>query len=129
MYVAIVVAILMSATACDILAPVNCTDILLPGIVVHVADSATSRPVPGRVAVSVRDGTFVDSTGGETALPSGVDVDSVYHGPFYRAFEREGTYRVDVQAPGYKPWSRSGVRVNASRCHVETVELHAEMQS
>jgi len=44
------------------------------------------------------------------------------------AVERPGTYRIEVQAPGYVTWVMTSVRVTKDDCHVGTVELTAQLE-
>ncbi len=61
----------------------------------------------------VRDGAYVDSLM-LVALDTRV-----------AAFERAGTYRVEVRLTGYQNFTASGVRVTAGTCHVNAVGVSA----
>ena len=45
------------------------------------------------------------------------------------AGERPGTFDIEMTAPGYRPWSRTGVKVMMDRsgCHVELTDIDAFM--
>jgi len=45
------------------------------------------------------------------------------------AGERPGVYGVIVTATGFEPWTRSNVVVDQGVCHVEPVELTAELEA
>jgi hypothetical protein len=109
-------ALLVALTGCELLDAKACTDISIPGIRVTVLDSLTGNPLnTGDVHVVVQDGTYADSTRATEA---------------WLAYDRTGTYTVQVIAPGYRLWQRSNIRVRKeeSGCHVETVDLLARLQ-
>jgi hypothetical protein len=76
--------------------------------------------------VIARDGAVVDTA--DINVPSNVNPDSMYWGPFAFAFERPGRYDVEVTAPGYRQWRGPGIHVTDGECHVETVALVARLQ-
>ena len=122
--------LLASLTAgCGILDPTVCTTEAVPAIRVVVLDSISGEPVRGPVRIVALDGAMsfeLDSQ--DVVVPPPEDPDTVVFGPFYLASERPGTYDVTVEAPGYGPWQRAGVRVRAGECHVRTAELTALLQ-
>lgn len=89
-----------------------CTMEARSAIAVVVRDSLTGAGLAATSVAVVREDTFVDTLRG---------VDSVVSG----AYERAGTYRVEVSSPGYRTWRRDGVRVGRDECHVQTVHLRA----
>ena len=71
--------------------------------------------VPEESWMIVRDGEYVDSATFLTYY------DSQTGEPVYiaaAAEEREGIYSVTVRSPGFREWTREGVRVKGDRCHV-----------
>lgn len=100
-----------------------CTPHTAPSLVVTVVDSLTSEPPGGTARVVVRDGSF------EAELPvGGWDATGrvrAYRGPP----EREGTFTVEVEAPGFLPWRRTGVVVGRRNpCNVDTQALTARLR-
>lgn len=96
-----------------------CTDEARPGIRVTIVDAATGSPVEGDVTVIATEGSYTDTVN----LPAA-------DGPRMAllAFERAGTYRVEVQGPGYAAWLAPPVRVTEDDCHVRTVDLTARLE-
>ncbi len=44
------------------------------------------------------------------------------------AGERPGTYKLTVEASGYKPWELEGIRVSEKTCHVDQVSVTVELE-
>ena len=105
-------------------APIDrvCTAELRFGVVVRVTDSVTARPAASGSTLVIREGTYVDSMSIPAARP---DLDELTFGG---AGERAGTYTVTVTKSGYRPWTRTGVRVTKGECHVNQVQLEARLQ-
>jgi hypothetical protein len=84
-----------------------CLTYALPAISLQLDSAITSGRT--RIVARVRDGSFfeVDS----------LDVPSERKSLAF-AWERVGTYDIEITAGGYKRWSRSDVRVTKDRCHV-----------
>lgn len=114
------VAVLAAACAGS---PTLCSLGIEPAIRVTVVDSASGVVIAGLARGAVHDGAFVDSL-----RPGGADGQGTVT-ELVAADERPGTYRVDVVAPGYRSWSRTGVRVPEGSCHVQTAELTARLQA
>ena len=115
-------SILFIACADELPIVTACTDESVPAFRVDVRDSTTGRRIIPPFDIYVRDGIYVDSA---KARATG---DSTYS-PFALAFERSGTYSVEVNAPAYQLWRVSSVQVTKDECHVQTVELVARLQS
>ena len=100
-----------------------CTRVPQGAIVATVQDSATGAPKVLGAMLHVREGTYVDSAmgavPGQTFLAAGFA--RLSNGGIGDG--RPGTYDVTVTAAGYETWRRSGVRVSAARCGVESVNL------
>lgn len=78
---------------------ISCTADARSGIAVHVFDAETGQRIVGRtVEAEAHEGVYVDRAGGDLGMLG-------------LAYERPGTYQVRVQAPGYEPWIKQGVRV------------------
>jgi hypothetical protein len=110
----LLLAFVVAANAC------GCDAIRVPGINVTVVDKATGNPLAGEVTVTATEGSYTETIN-PAAVPAGPRLASL-------AYERPGTYRVEVQAPGYVTWVATNVRVTHDGCHVETVMLTAELE-
>ena len=115
MKVALAMFLVLALSGCELLGiGTVCTLEERPAITVALVDSITGEAiVPDSLLVVAADGEYADTVRG--LVPGGV------------AHEREGIYRVTVQASGYAPWIRENVRVTADECHVRTVELVARL--
>jgi hypothetical protein len=94
-------------------APIVCDASARAGITVTIKDAETLVPLAANARGVVRDGAYVDSL--------------VLVAPDTRAaaFERAGTYSVEVRLTGYQNFNTSGVRVTAGTCHVNAVVVPA----
>ncbi|HET6681676.1 MAG TPA: hypothetical protein VFG84_10785 [Gemmatimonadaceae bacterium] len=101
---------------CSLFGPTLCTTEARPGIRVVVVDAVTNASITAGVLAAAHDGAFVDSLRGP--------FDS---GAFSGVYERSGMYTVEVVHPHYQPWTLDGVRVRSGECHVNTVNLRAEL--
>ena len=122
-------AILVFIAACDLGGPADCSvddGIIHAAITVHVFDSLTAEPIAGVYPVVAREGVYAD-TAEIDLFPPPEDNDTIYHGPFQMAFERAGTYEVEVSPPGYRKWIQTGVEVAQEECHVDGSILNARM--
>jgi len=81
-----------------------------------VADTVFAQDTT-RVTMRVRDGVFEDVRTIRLRDWSTVGF----------AGERAGTYDIEVRAPGYRIWRRSGVRVTKNTCHVRTQTVHVRL--
>lgn len=104
---------------------IACLAVVLPAIEVEVRDAATGRPAAGGARGAVQDGGYVDSLRVVGWTGPGIH-DSTAH-RMAAAYERAGTYAVQIQKPGYETWQASGVRVRRVTCGVETRRLQAEL--
>ncbi len=91
------------------------------GIVVEIRDAATDAPLAATARGAVRDGAYVDSL-----KPAGIENFTLARRA--AAYERPGTYEVEVVHPGYATWQRIGVVVRPGGCHVQTAMLRALLQ-
>ena len=98
-----------------------CTTSVEPGVVVEIRDAVDDAPLAAGAAAWVREGTFSDSLRAYGVTESGALLSRA------GADEREGTYEVRVNHPGYATWEQSSVRVTGDGCHVETVQLQARL--
>ena len=85
---------------------------------VTVRDSASDSLLVDGVRGSIREGFFIDSLRLQSSLP---DV-------FAAGYERGGRYTVQVEMPGYMPWTAQDVVAEESACFVHTAELVARLQ-
>lgn len=88
-------------------------------VAVHITavDSLSgANATPGSTMV-IRDGAYSDSVVAPELAPAmGLGV------------ERTGTFDVTVRKPGYRTWTKTGVRVDGGECNVKTVSLLARLQ-
>lgn len=112
----LLLAFVVAADACS----EPCTLIQKHGIVLTIVDGATGSPFEGDVTVIVTDGSYTETVN-PPLFPPGART-------AFLASERPGDYRIEVQAPGYVTWVATNVRVTRDDCHVETVELTAELE-
>jgi hypothetical protein len=86
--------------------------------VLLLIDSAVT---PGSVKLTarVRDGSFSETQ--SATVPGAL-------GSLWFAYERAGTYDVEVTAPGYERWRRSDVRVTRGPCHVASQVLRVRLR-
>jgi hypothetical protein len=89
-----------------------------------VVDSVSGQSGPMQsLAIVIRDGAARDSA----FVPSIAAGAPLF--AFSMAFERKGTYTLDVTAAGYQPWERAGIVVTGDICHVTTVAVTAKLQA
>lgn len=75
------------------LAPL-CTTEIAPGLIVEIRDARSGRWIADSAAVVARDGNFVDT------LRAGASVRDGSMRDRYGAYERPGTYALEVHRPG-----------------------------
>lgn len=93
--------------------PIVCDASARAGITVTIKDADTMEPLATTARGVVRDGAYVDSlilVSADTRVA---------------AFERVGTYSVEVRLAGYQNFNTSGVRVTSGTCHVNAVVVPA----
>ena len=93
---------------------VMCTMEARPALAIVVVDSVTGAGLAATTLALAMEGTTTDTLAGQDSVVSG-------------AFERPGSYRIELTAPGYRPWTREGVVVKKDECHVLTERLRALM--
>ncbi|MDX2263004.1 MAG: hypothetical protein SFU84_15025 [Gemmatimonadales bacterium] len=110
----------MMIAGCDDAVTMPCSDIAKFGVNVEVIDAVSRQRIPEGVRGAVIEGDHVDSLRVFRDLEGRIS-------SLAGAVERPGTYRVELVATGYQPWTRSDVRVAQGACHVEPVSIQAEM--
>jgi hypothetical protein len=110
---ALVSALAMTQGCAD--SPLVCTAEVRPGLAIEVRDSLTGTPRAEQTFGLVRSGRFLDTLEGDSLVLVG-------------AWERAGTYAVDLERWGYLAWRRTEVTVPKDECHVQTVALQARLQ-
>ena len=108
-----VAAVIAAFGSCTDATGTVCTDEARPGVVVHVLDATSGVGLSG-ASGTVREGEYVETLQGMQTMLAG-------------AYERAGTYRVEVTRPDYQPWLQEDVQVTRDRCHVRTVTLDARL--
>lgn len=120
-------AALSLVSACRLTEPrvVVCSYQMLPAVAVEISDAQTGRTLAAHAVGILRDGTYTDSL----QLHDGSCYGPTEAAPRFRcgAYERSGTYEVQVTHEGYRPWSLSGVAVTKDECHVKTVVVSAKL--
>jgi len=119
--VACMIAAAIPLTRAGCMGPGACTLNIEAGITLEAREAGTGRNVTDSAQGTVSEGTFVDSL-----RPFGVEPDGRVVS-LHAADEREGTYGVFVERPGYQSVSLSNVRVTGDECHVHTVDLDVTM--
>lgn len=112
--------LLVLVAGCDSDDSIICTTEARFGVNLSVKDATTGQLIPEGVRGVLKDGSYLDT------LQVFTDIEGRIFS-LAGAVERPGTYRIDLTAPGYQPWTRSDVRVPEGRCHVEPVSLQADM--
>ena len=107
--------VVLAASACGATDPIACTTQAVAGINVTVVDDATGADLADGATLVLSDGAWTES------------ITEAFGGILSGAFEREGTYRVEVTREGYGAWSRTGVVVDADECHVIPVSIEARL--
>ena len=102
---------------------VYCTTEALAGIAIEIRDDITDEPLAENAIVVVTDGAYSETLMVTAYEGSGSSSAYLVAG----AYERAGTYDVNVTLEGYTDWSRSDVEVMSGLCHVETVRLTARL--
>lgn len=103
-----------------------CTTEARAGIIVEIRDRVSAQPLAYWAQAVVRSGSYTES------LMPGLHLD--YRDPQTMvsrvgAYERAGTYSVEVTAPGFKDVRFDGVTVLSDTCHVRGVNLTALLES
>lgn len=112
--------IVLLSVGCSDDASIICTTEARFGVNVTAKDAVTGQLIPAGVRGALRDGNYLDS------LQVFTDIEGRIHS-LAGAVERPGTYRVDLVATGYQPWTVSNVVVTAGRCHVTAVTVEASL--
>ena len=104
--------LLAAATGgCSSFTPIACTTDYRPGLTIEVRDARTNAPIAAASTIVIRDGDYVETLsnpvggGGTDLSKSG-------------AYERAGTYSVQVSRAGYASQTFSGIVVTRDECHV-----------
>ena len=96
--------------------PIICTREFRYGISIEVADAIDRAPRADSSTMTLRDGSYVESTTESDGLT------------MWGAGERPGTYIATVAHPRYHTWVKTDVVVTSDGCHVHTVSLRAELE-
>jgi len=110
---------LTAACACSEPVVPICDYTVSPAVAVEITDAQSGNTLVEHAIGVVRDGAFTDSL----RVCSGL----VANRNRCAAYERIGTYDVEVQHAGYQPWTARGVQVTKGSCHVNTVTLKAAL--
>ncbi len=110
--------LLLVNAACD--SEIVCTAEARFGVNVSVRNAVTQQPVLQGVRGALHEGSYVDSLQVITDIEGNIF-------SLAGAVERAGTYRIELVATGYQPWTRTNVLVTADRCHVTPVAVTANL--
>lgn len=92
-------------------APTVCVSLPQYAVTAEIRDSTSGAPAAFGARVSIRDGSFVDST-----LILNGDSTKALHVSLGGA--RPGTYTLRVEKNGYRTWSRAGLVASETECGV-----------
>ena len=93
-----------------------------PAIQLEVRDILTRAPVNDSVFATARDGAYFDTLRVSAAATNASAVTLV------AASGRAGLYEVTVTRPGYRQWTRTGIRVTRGECGLDIPLLQAWLQ-
>jgi hypothetical protein len=93
----------------------------LPAVDVEIREAGTDLPLAAAARGAVRDGAYTDS------LQPGRSDGGVLVSR-RAAFERPGIYTVEIVAPGYAMWQRTGVVALEGACGVVSATLLAILE-
>lgn len=115
-------AVLLVTGACGSLVG-NCDDLGRFGVAVTAVSARADRPLTTPPTVTVTDGAFSEMPL-PIARPDGKGFE------FPAAFTRSGEYTVQVTAPNFRTWTRSGVRARrAGGCNeLQTARVTAHLE-
>jgi len=108
-----------------------CTAEMRAGIILTVVDSATGSPVASettrriRASSSTRVDSIVVSPSGSFVLGGVIPIGD---GLWGFARESSGSWSVEVEAAGHRPWRTDGIVVSEGLCHVITQPVVAKLQ-
>lgn len=119
--IVLTLVLVLSGVACSSPTYYACTADVVPAIVVTIRDSVSGNPLASLATATAREGAYADVLVPYTSNGSGLLSRS-------GAFERPGTYAVEVVVPGYSTWTAVGIRVDKLVCHVNTQALVARLR-
>ncbi len=99
---------------CDLLDPGTCTTEFVYGVTVEAFSEVDGTPVTEGLAGVLAEGSWSEEM---------MRVENWLLG----AGERAGRYTATVTAPGFEPWSETGIRVDQGPCHVTRARLRADL--
>ena len=127
-YLALLVAVALVVSGCSMVGTededdeiIACTTELRPAIEVTVTNARS-----GASAAADSIGFAIEGDYTDTLRVIGYDEERE---PLRiaGAYERAGTYDVRIEKEGFQTWTRKDIKVEENVCHVETVELDAEL--
>lgn len=110
---------------CDTLdhpVPRDCPAVAEPAVVVEVENADTGMPEAEDAVGILEEGAFRDTM--EVADRDSEGTPLALAG----AYERVGTYRIQIEKSGFEDWTRSGVEVEAGECGPRTERLTAALE-
>jgi hypothetical protein len=117
------VILLLTGCGDTIVDPVACPAIVEPAIVVEVRNARTGAPEADSALGVLRDGDYVDTMRVTGVTSEGTPLS------LQGALERAGTYDVQIEKEGFRPWTRENVTVESGECGPQTRRLTAELTS
>jgi hypothetical protein len=97
-----------------------CTLVVEPVVMVWISDSVSGGPRAGEARGWIQEGSQTDSLIPGVWSGSGVMLAR-------QAYARFRTFTVAVNADGYAPWQRTGVRSRSDHCGVIPVRVDARL--
>ena len=95
-----------------------CTSEVVPGIQISVIDSVTSENISCLATITITDGSYTETLSSDNCSTVGV---------LEGAYERPGTYQIEVTAPNYISSSMVDIEVTEDECHVITELLEISL--
>jgi hypothetical protein len=89
------------------------------GLNVEVRDSVTNAPAAEGARGVARNGSQEEVLQPMVGANPGLTL--------IGAWERPGTYTIEIAKAGYQTWRRTGVTVTKDECHVQPVRLEARL--
>lgn len=114
-----VFGVLALTSGCDILSGHDCTQEVVPGLVLEIVDAATGAWVADSAHTEIRDGDYRHTL-------EGCAFDGATMTSRCGAYERPGRYSISVAQPKFEAWADE-VEVKDGECHVRRQDVRVEL--